>query len=127
MFFSIRPVLQEDGRVDLYAKQGTTWRLVLTLRDKEGKPLNISFIREVRGQVRRKPSDTQFVRDFNCSVVDAANGRIQIELSASQTATIPARDFGWTKYVYDIEVVLDNGDVYRILEGNLYVSAEVTK
>lgn len=127
MFFSIRPVVGDDGKIHLYAKQGATWRLVLTLRDELGRPMDISFISQVRGQIRRKPSDTQFVKNFICSVVDASNGKIQIELPATETASIPARDFGWTKYVYDVEVVLNNGDVYRILEGFLFVSAEVTK
>lgn len=54
-------------------------------------------------------------------VKDDQVGRVNVEMSAAQTATIPSSG------VYDLELVSGAGKVTRVLEGKIRWSAEVTR
>jgi hypothetical protein len=57
---------------------------------------------------------------FSATIVDAANGNVQISLTAAETANIKDG-----RYVYDIEAT-NNTTVKRIIEGLITVYPGVT-
>lgn len=72
----------------------------------------------VRGSMR-KHFGANNDHDFVCNVVNTTH--YLFSLPASNTAAIEAGN-----YVYDIEIVSGN-TVYRVLEGLVYVTPEVTR
>jgi len=119
-----------DGSVDFIGKQGATWSLVITVKDKDGNPVDLTGYL-VRGQVRKSHKATT-AWNFDCSIVDAQGGKILVMMDAEDTASIPVGDSSDPKsanntYVYDIELESPQGQVVRILEGKIYVDPEVTK
>jgi hypothetical protein len=56
------------------------------------------------------------------NILDPANGVVEIYIPPTLTETIGVREA-----VYDLEAHLLTGDVYRLMEGKVAVSFEVTK
>lgn len=54
--------------------------------------------------------------------ITAAEGKIDLYISAVDTAVMPAK-----KGVYDLEMVAPGGDVTRLLAGTATISPEVTR
>lgn len=120
---------RKDGTYDIIAKQGTTWLIELILKWNETTPINLTdYI--VRSHIRRKPSSSVFYA-FDIHIVDAQQGKVRLFKSATETAQIPAgntyKDFK-SRYRFDVEIQhIPSGVVYRVLEGRLFVSPEITK
>lgn len=55
-------------------------------------------------------------------VIDVEKGKVTAHFPNAATVKYPAREC-----VYDIELVSDDAKVYRVLEGKILVSAEVTR
>lgn len=77
----------------------------------------------VRAEIRRTFDAVQ-VESFTIIVTDAENGQVRISLGATQTELLKPGS-----YRYDVEVYdpLDPDYVYRVLEGQATVTAEVTR
>lgn len=131
MFSNLKPIYdKKTGQLHLIGKQGSTWSFVIKLKDKSGNPIDLSSVKEVRGQIRKKPSAVEVVKSWVCQIIDASQGTISISLSSSDTAQIAAGDTydsSKSTYYYDIEIEDENGNVSRILQGKLFVDPEVTK
>lgn len=99
--------------------QGSTFSSVITVEGQDGLVFNLTGY-TARGQIRKSYSSATAV-NFTAAVTSAAEGKITITLSATQTGSLkPGR------YVYDIEIV--NGDVVlRVVEGQLEVNPRVTR
>ena len=118
-------------RVDFEVVQGSTFGPVThTLKNPDGSALDLTGS-TVRGQVRKKPSDTAIAAAFDCALVPpATGGSYTFGLSAASTAALPA---GVTLaepaslYEYDIELVDSLGRVNPMLYGSLKVFREVTR
>lgn len=86
-----------------------------------------------RGMMKRLYSDASPVASFTCTTgTDSKGTYFDIAMTAVTTASIPvdvAKTVSKqsTKYCYDVEMVLSDGRVVRILEGVIDVSPEVTK
>ena len=105
-------------------RQGSTFR----------RPLSVPSIdltgHQLRCSIRRDFEDRNPI-----VFLSTGNGRIQLnlphgfvmELGPEITETIEAAPGLGERYVYDIELIAPNGDVHPLLEGELYVVAEVTK
>lgn len=82
-----------------------------------------------RGQVRKKASSSDIAASFVCTIPTPANGAVVGTIPYTDTTAIPAVGDDYSKtvdYVYDIEI--QNGTlVYRVSEGHIQVSPEVTK
>lgn len=72
-----------------------------------------------RGMVK-KSYGSQAVATYSFNEV--SNTTIEISLSSTQTAAIPAGD-----YIHDIEIYDGEGYVARIIEGRVKVTPEVTR
>lgn len=112
---------------DIEIFQGATWQRKYTWQ--AGEPATGVDITgaEVRMQVRpSKRSDTVFVNASTVSgeitLTDAPNGEFTIRLEASTTD-----DLSFSRAVYDIEIEMTDGTVYRLVEGDACLSREVTR
>jgi len=100
---------------------------------------NLTIDYSVRGQIRKKYSDTEPTAVFICTITDAAGGKINILLGAEETAALTAckNEVDSTnyesadrngQYVYDVEIYKGNPEaVYRAIQGIIYVDVEVTR
>lgn len=121
-----------SAELNLTLDQGSTFRRVLTLKDLAGQPIDLTG-RSARGQIRKRPSSSDLVAEFECSIPTPANGQIVIQLPASTSSAISIPGASFTSpaiFVYDVEVYYGSGDsevVDRILHGELRIVPEVTR
>ena len=110
---------------DFSINQGTDLTVPLVLKNSDGSLLNL-FGYSCRMQVRRTKGAHCLVDDLSTQ-----NGRIEID-STEARIVIKFPNEVTSKYpplalVYDIELVSASNEVTRILEGNIDVSAGVTR
>lgn len=119
-----------DLDIDIF--QGATFRLPIALEDDDGEPVPLSGA-TIRGRVKNDINDASAAAVFTFvgTVLDGPNGEGELTLSAAVTAAwqAPALAPGKRtpkKYLWDAEVLFDDGQVQRILQGMAYVWPEVT-
>lgn len=101
--------------------QGTTFSSVIKVEGPTGLTYDLTGY-TARGQIRKSYSSSRSVA-FTCDIPTPSSGNINISLTAAQTAAMQAG-----RYVYDIEVVKTaTGEVSRVVEGQVEVSARVTR
>lgn len=101
--------------------QGSTFSSTITVEGPDGLVFDLTGY-TVRGQIRKSYSSTSFTA-FTATVLSAVNGTITAGLSAQQTLALTAG-----RYRYDVEVVqTSTGNVTRVVEGQVEISAGVTK
>lgn len=127
---NIQAIANSDGSVDLIAKQGSTWRLTLELKQDNNQPMDLTGY-TARSHVRKNYIDTTPTAVFTCSIMNPpTDGKIELLMDATTTASIKCgktpKDSAST-YVYDVEIESATGEVIRILEGKLFVDPEATK
>ena len=115
------------GNLDLTIIQGSTFRRTLSLFDNDNQPLDLSDVDNVQMQIRQTITSTDVLLDVGGDGYifvegNPLDGKISIDIPPLATSSINSR-----KGVYDIELHYINGDVYRILEGKVTVSLEVTR
>ena len=111
------------GTLDLSIEQGATYNLVLTWRI-DGTAVNLTGY-TARLQARVDVEDTETVLSLTSGAgitLGGAAGTITLNQTATQTALLPAGT-----YIYDLELVSGGGVVTRLVQGELIVSAEVTR
>ena len=110
------------GYQDLFLEQGTTFTTQLTLDDVNGSYYNLEGF-TVKSQARRSYYSDNASIIFDTSVVDAANGVIQLSANAATTLNVSAG-----KLVYDVMLTEnDTNTVSRVLEGQIIVSPTATR
>lgn len=60
-------------------------------------------------------------KSFNCSVIDAFNGKLKIFMNSNETAQLSPG-----KYLYDI-ILYKDGIATRIIEGEIFAKRPVTR
>ena len=80
----------------------------------------------LRAQIRTELTSPTVLHELTTEnggiVLNAVPGGVDLYIADTDTAT-----FTWEAAVYDLEVVLSNGDVRRLLAGPVTVSPEVTR
>jgi len=121
------------ANLDLTIEQGATFSRTLTLKDAQGVKLDLTGW-TFRGQVRTSLAAVSSLASFSFAVANQTTnpGEVSFSLSATTTAGIPATQPSDpsrpdTVYIYDIEAVDAATTVYRLLQGQVYVSPEVTR
>lgn len=119
---------------DIDVKQGSTYQLLLTIKDPDDDPIDLTGY-TFRGQIRTSTSDSTIQAAFSFNILTQSGGtlgQVEATLSATDTAGIelpendrPTRKI--TKMIYDIESETGGGEVTRWLEGAANISPEVTK
>lgn len=117
------------GILDLTIEQGTTFALVVKLKDDDGNVIDLTGY-TMRGQVRATCASATTIIAFTCTNTDPTLGQFTCTLTAAQTtalATTGATFDEYTTYVYDVEIVSGAGVVTRVLNGAVFISPEATK
>lgn len=105
---------------NLYVDAGSTFSTIITVRNSDGSPMNLSGY-TAASQIRKSyGSITAY--NFNASVHDVDLGEIRLQLSDEESGAIkPGR------YLYDIEITSSIGEKLRVVEGVVLVTPEITK
>jgi hypothetical protein len=120
------------GRYDTVIEQGATFSRTITWQDSTGAGVNLTGY-TVAGKVKAKVSDKAALYSFTVAIANQGTnpGQFTISLTATQTASLPIKynadgSKGELSLYYDIEATTGS-TVYRVLEGILSNSPEVTK
>lgn len=117
------------GVYDFEVEQGASFKPILEWKNKEtGVPYNITGC-EIRMQVRKAQQQPVLLEVTTTNgkfvITDAANGKFQMLLSATDTSLLTTKDA-----VYDIEVAFPDGPpqtVIRVLKGKFIVDPNITQ
>lgn len=102
--------------------QGETYNLDATLTNSTGASINLSGY-SLRGQVRYSYGASGVLLNLNPSIQNATGGAININLTPTQTASLPT-----TIAVYDVESYVSGDSVVnRVLNGTFSIAPEVTR
>ena len=110
------------NKLDLCINQGATFTQQLTIKASNGANISGIATGELRSQIRVDYNSVSVTASFTFEWVDHSNGVVNMILPATTSATVAAGN-----YVYDVELYLLDGTVYRVMEGKIKVRPEVTK
>ena len=108
------------GTYNFILEQGATFNRILTLKENDSA-MNLTGY-SVASKMRSTHDSSTVVGTFTCTISDAANGKITMQMTNSTTAAIEEGI-----YVYDLEITASSGPVTRIMQGNVTVNPEVTR
>lgn len=113
-----------SAHIDLVIEQGATFTADLSAADAAGDPIDLTGY-TARMSIKRDARESTALLELTTAngriIITAASGLVQLVLTAAETAAIT-----WTRAVYDLELVSAGGDVTRLVEGAVSVSANVT-
>lgn len=104
--------------------QGADWFLNVTYEQPAGTPVNITGYTSAL-QLRSLPTDATAVLSLSTGsgiTITGSEGLVAVHATAAQTRAI---DEGI--YYYDLEITSQSDIVTRLVQGQAYVSAEVTR
>lgn len=104
-----------NNSLELKVDQGVTWRRALTISDDQGNPIDLTG-HSFKAQVRINYADKSPLFSFSFSVIDAANGKVDMLLPANfylnpLSSTLVC--------VYDCDMIYPGGEVERLFGGKL--------
>jgi len=113
------------GTMHITIEQGATFKPVLTWRDQVGGLIDLTgYI--ARMHIRNEITDTEFLYEATSAntkiILGDAAGTITFDFPASDTALM-----SFDEAVYDLELESSGGEVTRLLQGDVYLSPEVTR
>lgn len=111
------------GSYNFTIEQGATFNLLMTWRI-DNVPVNLTgYTARLQARIDVDETDTILSLTTGAGItLGGAAGTITLDQSAAQTAVLPAGE-----YVYDLELQSSGGVVTRLLQGELNISAEVTR
>jgi hypothetical protein len=105
---------------NLFVDAGSDYSNIITVSSTNGQPLNLSGY-TVASQMRKSYSSST-VYAFTASVYDASNGKVRLQLSASNSSAIPAG-----RWLYDVEITSTAGAKTRVVEGIVTITPQITQ
>ena len=112
------------GTLNFTIEQGATFNLLLTW-EINNVAVNLTGY-TARLQARVDVEDTETILTLTTAnggiTLGGAAGTISLDQTATQTTLLPAGT-----YVYDLELIAANATVTRLVQGELAISAEVTR
>jgi len=111
------------GQYNFTIEQGATFNLLMTWRI-DNVAVNLTGY-TARLQARIDVDETETILSLTTGAgitLGGAAGTISLDQTATQTALLPKGE-----YVYDLELQSSGGIVTRLLQGELNISAEVTR
>lgn len=112
------------GNYDLTLYQGATFSQYFTWKNSDGSPVDLTGF-SARMMARETLDSQAFLTLTTANggiTLGGTAGTILLTLNPADSAAISA-----SAGVYDLELVSGSGDVQRLLQGNIYVSREVTR
>ncbi len=113
--------------LDLNINQGSDYSIALTIKDSAGVGIDLTGF-EFSGQVKLKYTDEEPVLTFAFAIAPnqtTDKGKVEMTLPREQTEALILTEI--TQYLYDVEMKNTDDKVKKILEGNAFVTPEVTK
>lgn len=114
------------SRYNITILQGATFEIAVSWKNPDGTPVVLSGY-TARMQVRGTFASTAVIVEATTAngriTITEATGTLAIKIGPTVTAALAAPATG----VYDLELVSAGGDVYRILEGGVRITPEVTR
>ena len=105
---------------NLYIDQGTDFNAILTITNPNGTIMDLSGFTVV-SQFRKSYQSSTAV-NFTASIYDAEAGKILLHLDPEDTTDIKAG-----RYLYDVEVTSLTNIRFRVLEGIVVITPEITR
>lgn len=119
--------------LNLTHEQGTTFTRTLTFKDASDVTVDLTG-QTFRGSIRRIATDSKLIAAFTFVLANQTTnrGEVTMSLSASTSSAIKltAQESAVRTsevFTYDVERVLADETVERVLEGTFSISPEVTK
>jgi hypothetical protein len=111
------------GSYNFTIEQGATFNLLMTWRI-DNVPVNLTgYTARLQARIDVDETDTILSLTTGAGItLGGAAGTITLDQTATQTAVLPKGE-----YVYDLELQTSGGTVTRLLQGELNISAEVTR
>lgn len=107
---------------DILIEQGATYKQKIVWKDSNGVAINLTTYTG-RMQVRQLNTESILLNLTEGSGIELfADGSIEITATATQTSALP---IVYAKY--DLELEDSSGVVTRLMQGNVTISAEVTR
>jgi len=111
------------GKKNLIIEQGTDFSFSVTLKDPvTGLVINLTGY-TFAAQIREEYSSAAVLQAFTIDNSVPTTGVITLSISNANTSLLEAQK----TFYYDIEGVNTSSKKFRILEGSVYVSPEVTR
>lgn len=108
--------------VELYIDQGADFSTTISINDEQTNiPGNLTNI-VVTGQIRKSLLSVNASAQFECTVTNAANGEILIEMTSANTSNLKAGS-----YFYDVRLSGVGNTHSRLIEGVLFVTPGITR
>jgi len=110
------------ARTAITIPQGTSWGIAWPILD-DGEPADLTGW-TVLAQVRETAESAEVLHEWGTLRANAtvSGGQVTLYVQPTDSAT-----WTWRRGVYDVELTAPDGTVYRISEGPVYVSPEVTR
>lgn len=106
---------------NLTIDQGSDFAIELNLQE-EGVAKNLTGY-SARAQIRRTIGSTTVAAEFTCTITDALNGTLKVELPNNISSGLAGG-----KYFYDLEIFTTNDTlVKKLLKGEVILNPEVTR
>jgi hypothetical protein len=107
------------GQYSLKIDQGTTFHLVFFVKTDSNywNLTGYSAVFKIRKDTKTGAVLKTITSASGALVLGTVNGRVQIGMSATETALLPEG-----RHVYDVELTSSSSEVTRILEGRVLVS-----
>ena len=101
-------------------EQGSTYSISFLVKDSDGAVYDMSS--GTAAAKIRETTDSSTSYSFTCDI-NTTLGKITASMTAAETALIIAFEDG----VWDLELTEADASIHRLLEGDVFVSREVTK
>lgn len=106
-------------------EQGTTLIKPIVWKDSSGNPVNLTGY-SARMQVRPSVASEEVLVELSTTngkiVIVPLLGKLTITMSPTDTSALTSR-----RARYDLEIIAGDGNVTRLIEGEITVSREVTR
>jgi hypothetical protein len=111
------------GQYNFTIEQGATFNLLMTWKI-DNVAVNLTgYTARLQARIDVDETDTILSLTTGAGItLGGAAGTISLDQTATQTALLPKGE-----YVYDLELQSSGGIVTRLLQGELNISAEVTR
>lgn len=114
------------NELNLTIEQGSTFENLITFKDGDLVPIDVTSWTIV-GQIRKTWDAANIIKSFTFTKANqiTSPGQVTMSLTDTETTAIPATE-RITEYVYDVEATI-SGKKFRLMQGTVYLSAEVTR